>query len=71
MICEMGMLMDKSITGFDKRSWRYVFVANNRVIGKMFVEPEYPDHPCTGPFEVSDADRFATVSWTSKHETGS
>lgn len=71
MIREMSMLVDRSNLGFDMRSWRYVFVANCGVIGKMLVEPECSDHPCTGPFEVSDAERFAPVSWTSKHESGS
>lgn len=71
MIRGMGMLVDRSNMGFDMRSWRYVFVADYGVIGKMYVEPEYSDHPCPGPFEVSDADRFSTVSWTSKHESRS
>jgi len=52
----MGMLVDKSNIGFDMRSWRYVFVANNGVIGKLFVEPEYSNHPRTDPFEVPNAD---------------
>ncbi len=48
----MGMLVDKSDLGFGKRSWRYSMLVKNRVIEKMFIEPELPGDP----FEVSDAD---------------
>jgi len=48
----MGMLVDKSNIGFGKRSWRYSMLVKNKVIEKMFIEPEKPGDP----FEVSDAD---------------
>ena len=48
----MGMLVDKSDIGFDKRSWRYSMLVKNGVIEKMFIEPNQPGDP----FEVSDAD---------------
>ncbi len=35
----MGMLVDKSAIGFGKRSWRYSMVVNNKVVEKMFIEP--------------------------------
>src|SRR6185295_12043576 len=48
----MGMLVDKSELGFGKRSWRYSMLVKDRVVEKMFVEPDKPGDP----FEVSDAD---------------
>jgi glutaredoxin-like protein len=48
----MGMLVDKADLGFGKRSWRYSMLVRDRVIEKMFIEPEKPGDP----FEVSDAD---------------
>ena len=48
----MGMLVDKSDLGFGKRSWRYSMLVNDRVIEKMFIEPEEPGDP----FKVSDAE---------------
>jgi len=48
----MGMLVDKSDLNFGKRSWRYSMLVRNKVIEKMFVEPQKPGDP----FEVSDAD---------------
>jgi glutaredoxin-like protein len=48
----MGMLVDKSELGFGKRSWRYSMLVKDRVIQKMFIEPQKPGDP----FEVSDAD---------------
>lgn len=53
---KMGMLVDKSNLGFGMRSWRYALVADNGVIEKMFVEPEYEDNCPIDPFEVSGAD---------------
>ena len=53
---KMGMLVDKSNLGFGMRSWRYALVANNGVIEKMFVEPEYEDNCPIDPFEASAAD---------------
>jgi len=48
----MGMLVDKSDLNFGKRSWRYSMLVRDKVIEKMFVEPQKPGDP----FEVSDAD---------------
>ncbi|WP_013321961.1 glutathione peroxidase [Gloeothece verrucosa] len=48
----MGMLVDKSDLGFGKRSWRYSMLVKDKVIEKMFIEPEEPGDP----FKVSDAD---------------
>ena len=48
----MGMLVDKADLGFGKRSWRYSMLVKDRVVEKMFIEPEKPGDP----FEVSDAD---------------
>lgn len=47
----MGMLVDKADLGFGKRSWRYSMLVKDKVIDKMFIEPEKPGDP----FEVSDA----------------
>ena len=49
---EMGLLVDKSDLNFGKRSWRYSMLVRDRMIEKMFIEPEKPGDP----FEVSDAD---------------
>ena len=49
---KMGMLVDKSELNFGKRSWRYSMLVRDKVIEKMFVEPQVPGDP----FEVSDAD---------------
>ena len=48
----MGMLVDKSDLNFGKRSWRYSMLVRNKVIEKMFLEPQKEGDP----FEVSDAD---------------
>jgi glutathione-dependent peroxiredoxin len=48
----MGLLVDKTDLGFGKRSWRYSMLVKDRVIDKMFIEPEEPGDP----FKVSDAD---------------
>jgi glutaredoxin-like protein len=48
----MGMLVDKTDLGFGKRSWRYSMLVKDRVIEKMFIEPEEPGDP----FKVSDAE---------------
>ena len=48
----MRLLVDKSSLGFGKRSWRYSMLVRNRVIEKMFIEPDQGGDP----FEVSDAD---------------
>lgn len=48
----MGMLVDKSDLGFGKRSWRYSMVVRDKVIEKMFIEPDVPGDP----YDVSDAD---------------
>lgn len=48
----MGMLVDKSDLGMGKRSWRYAMLVRDRLIEKMFIEPEEPGDP----FQVSDAD---------------
>ena len=49
---KMGMLVDKSAIGFNKRSWRYSMLVKDGTIEKMFIEPDKPGDP----FEVSDAD---------------
>ena len=49
---EMGMLIDKSDLNFGKRSWRYSMLVRDRIIEKMFIEPDEPGDP----FHVSDAD---------------
>jgi len=48
----MGMLVDKSMIGFGKRSWRYSMLVDDGVVKKMFIEPEVDGDP----YEVSDAD---------------
>jgi glutaredoxin-like protein len=48
----MGMLVDKSDLNFGRRSWRYSMLVRDKVIEKMFLEPQKPGDP----FEVSDAD---------------
>lgn len=50
----MGMLVEKNNLGFGKRSWRYSMLVKDKVIQKMFIEPERPGDP----FEVSDADHM-------------
>jgi peroxiredoxin/glutaredoxin len=49
---KMGMLVDKSELGFGLRSWRYSMLVKNKIIIKMFIEPNEPGDP----FKVSDAD---------------
>jgi peroxiredoxin/glutaredoxin len=49
---KMGMLVDKSDLGFGMRSWRYSMIVKDKVIEKMFIEPNEPGDP----FKVSDAD---------------
>jgi glutaredoxin-like protein len=49
---KMGMLVDKTELGFGQRSWRYSMLVKDRVIEKMFIEPDKPGDP----YEVSDAD---------------
>ena len=53
---KMGMLVEKFDLGFGMRSWRYSMLVNDKVIEKMFVEPDFSDNCPTDPFEVSDAD---------------
>lgn len=48
----MGMLVDKGDLGFGRRSWRYSMLVRDRVIEKMFIEPDEPGDP----YDVSDAD---------------
>jgi len=48
----MGLLVDKDVLGFGKRSWRYSMLVRDGVVAKMFIEPEVEGDP----FEVSDAD---------------
>ncbi len=48
----MGMLVGKKDLGFGDRSWRYSMLVKDKVIEKMFIEPEVDGDP----FEVSDAD---------------
>jgi glutaredoxin-like protein len=49
---QMGLLVDKSDLNFGKRSWRYSMLVRDKVIEKMFIEPNEPGDP----FKVSDAD---------------
>jgi glutaredoxin-like protein len=49
---KMGMLVDKSDLNFGKRSWRYSMLVRDKVVEKMFIEPNEPGDP----FKVSDAD---------------
>lgn len=49
---KMGMLVDKSDLGFGMRSWRYSMLVKDKIIVKMFIEPNEPGDP----FKVSDAD---------------
>lgn len=49
---KMGLLVDKSDLNFGKRSWRYSMLVRNKIIEKMFIEPQEPGDP----FKVSDAD---------------
>ncbi len=48
----MGLLVAKKDLGFGDRSWRYSMLVKDKVIEKMFIEPEVEGDP----FEVSDAD---------------
>jgi peroxiredoxin/glutaredoxin len=48
----LGLLVDKAVIGFGKRSWRYALVIKDGVITHTFVEPDKPGDP----YEVSDAD---------------
>ena len=48
----MGMLVNKEDLGFGQRSWRYSMLVKDKVVTKMFIEPEKPGDP----FEVSDAE---------------
>jgi len=49
---KMGMLVRKDELGFGARSWRYSMLVRDRVVEKMFIEPENPGDP----YGVSDAD---------------
>lgn len=53
---KMGMLVEKDNLGFGMRSWRYSMLVNDRVIEKIFIEPDFGDNCPIDPFEVSDAD---------------
>lgn len=48
----MGMLLSKAELGFGLRSWRYSMLVRDRVIEKMFIEPDQAGDP----FVNSDAD---------------
>lgn len=48
----MGLLVDKTAVGFGPRSWRYSMLVEDKVVKKMFIEPDKPGDP----YEVSDAD---------------
>jgi glutaredoxin-like protein len=49
---KMGLLVDKSDLNFGKRSWRYSMLVRNKIVEKMFLEPDEPGDP----FKVSDAE---------------
>lgn len=48
----MGMLVNKEDLGFGRRAWRYSMLVKDRLIVKMFIEPERSGDP----YDVSDAD---------------
>ncbi len=48
----MGLLVGKKDLGFGDRSWRYSMLVKDKVIEKMFIEPDVEGDP----FEISDAD---------------
>eukprot|EP00033_Pygsuia_biforma_P000095 GCRY01000122.1.p2 GENE.GCRY01000122.1~~GCRY01000122.1.p2 ORF type:complete len:239 (+),score=56.20 GCRY01000122.1:246-962(+) len=48
----MGQLVDKADLCFGKRSWRYSMIVKDKIVEKMFIEPNKPGDP----YEVSDAD---------------
>ncbi len=49
---QMGLMVDKRDLNFGERSWRYSMLVRDKIIEKMFIEPDKPGDP----FEVSDAD---------------
>jgi glutaredoxin-like protein len=49
---QMGLLVDKSDLNFGKRSWRYSMLVRDKLIEKMFIEPD----EAGDPYKVSDAD---------------
>lgn len=48
----LGLLVDKDVLGFGKRSWRYALVVDDGVVTHTFIEPVVEGDP----YEVSDAD---------------
>lgn len=48
----LGLLVDKEVLGFGKRSWRHAMIIEDGVVQHTFIEPEKPGDP----YEVSDAD---------------
>jgi glutaredoxin-like protein len=51
---KLGLLVDKSVIGFGKRSWRYSMLVNDGVIEKMFLEQEVAGDP----FDASTAENM-------------
>lgn len=49
----LGMMVDKTIDGMGKRSWRYAAVVNNGVVEQVFVEPGMVDNCEEDPYIAS------------------
>ncbi len=60
----MGLLVGKNDLGFGDRSWRYSMLVRDKVIEKMFIEPEVEGDP----FEVSDADTMLNYMNPNAHK---
>jgi peroxiredoxin len=49
----LGMMVDKTIDGMGKRSWRYAAVVNNGVVEQVFIEPGMVDNSEEDPYIAS------------------
>ena len=52
----MGMVTTFKNRGFGQRSWRYSAVIDNKIVEKMWVEPNMTEDSDPDPFEVSNAE---------------
>ena len=52
----MGMVPTFKIRGFGQRSWRYSAIVDNKIVEKMWVEPNMVEDSDPDPFEVSNAE---------------
>ena len=52
----MGMATTFKNRGFGQRSWRYSAIVNNKIVEKMWVEPNMVEDSDPDPFEVSNAE---------------